>query len=187
MCVENHLKNMPEFETDRLFLRKLAYEDLEDVYEFCSNPNVSGPMTWETNTTKEKTRQFLEHVITGYSKGEAGEWGIVWKETNKIIGVAAIIEWSNKHQSIEIGYFLSENYWGKGIVTEALGKIIEYGFTILNTNRIEGRCDADNIGSQKVMKKLGMKYEGTLRKNEWIKGEFRDTQYFSILANEFNM
>jgi [ribosomal protein S5]-alanine N-acetyltransferase len=110
--------------------------------------------------------------------------GIVWNDTNKVIGVAAIIDWSNKHKSIEIGYFLSEKYWGRGIVTEALDKIVEYGFANLSVNRIEGRCDTDNIGSQKVMTKLGMRYEGTLRKNEFIKGEFRNTQFYSILASE---
>ncbi|WP_182201572.1 GNAT family N-acetyltransferase [Paraliobacillus salinarum] len=183
MSFENFLKNMPEFETERLILRKLSFDDLDDVYEFCSNPNVAGPMTWETNKTKETTLQFLEAVINGYAHGETGEWGIVWKESKKVIGVAAIIEWSNKHQSIEVGYFLSEQYWEKGIVTEALDKIIEYGFTELSANRIEGRCDIDNIGSQKVMKKLGMRYEGTLRQNEFIKGEFRDTQFYSILFN----
>ena len=156
MSFENHLKNIPEFETDRLFLRKLCFGDLDDVHEFCSNPNVAAPMTWETNKTKETTLQFLEDVINGYVNGETGEWGILLKETKKVIGVAAIIDWSNKHKSMEIGYFLSEQYWGKGIITEALEKIIEYGFTELSANRIEGRCDTDNIGSQKVMKKLGM-------------------------------
>ncbi|MGP4108466.1 GNAT family N-acetyltransferase [Virgibacillus sp. L01] len=184
MSFENCLMKMPDFETERLHLRKLSHDDVDDVFEFCSNPNVAGPMTWETNKTKEITSQFLEEVINGYADGVSGEWAIIWKESGKVIGVAAIIDWSNEHKNLEIGYFLSEDYWGTGTVTEALEKIIQYGFNELLAIRIEGRCDTDNIGSQKVMKKLGMRYEGTLRKNEFIKGAFRDTQIYSILSGE---
>ena len=185
MEFEYHLQEIPEFETERLILRKLAFSDVEDVYSFCSNPNVSRPMTWETNDSIEMTKEFLRMVLEGYEKGESGEWAIEWKETGHVIGVAAFIEWSNVHKSAELGYFLSEDYWGRGIVKEALKELIHYGFNELDLNRIDGRCDTDNFGSQKVMKKLGMTYEGTLRKNEWIKGEFRDTQVYSILGSEY--
>ncbi|SFK33286.1 ribosomal-protein-alanine N-acetyltransferase [Halobacillus dabanensis] len=186
MGFEKHLKNIPVFETERLVLRKLTLSDLDDVYAFCSNPKVAHPMTWEVNDSKEMTNEFLQSVIAGYAKGESAEWAIQWKETGKVIGIVSFLDWSNKHKCLEIGYFLSEDYWGRGIAPEALKNLITYGFHELDCNRIEGRCDTDNIGSQKVMKKLGMRYEGTLRKNEWIKGEFRDTQMYSILASEFS-
>ncbi|WP_242057473.1 GNAT family N-acetyltransferase [Halobacillus yeomjeoni] len=182
MEVEKYLREMPEFNTERLTLRKLDFSDLEDVFSFCSNPNVAQPMTWDVNESKDVTKEFLDMVIRGYEKGESGEWGVVWNETGKVIGVVAFIDWSNKHKCIELGYFLSEEYWGRGIATEALQELVRYGFKELNLNRIEGRSDTDNFGSQKVMKKLGMKYEGTLRKNEFIKGEFRDTEVYSILG-----
>ncbi|WP_246364027.1 GNAT family N-acetyltransferase [Halobacillus locisalis] len=187
MDYEYYLQGMPEFETERLKLRRLAMSDAEDVYSFCSNPNVSDPMTWETNNSIDMTNDFLRMVTEGYEKGESGERAIEWKETGQVIGVAAFIGWSNVHQSAELGYFLSEDYWGRGIVTEALQELIYYGFDELDLNRIDGRCDTDNFGSQKVMKKLGMTYEGTLRKNEWIKGEFRDTQVYSILGSEYGV
>ncbi|WP_335808473.1 GNAT family N-acetyltransferase [Halobacillus litoralis] len=102
-----------------------------------------------------------------------------------MIVVAAFIDWSNKHNCVELGYFLSEEYWGQGIATEALQELVRYGFNELCLNRIEGRSDTDNFGSQKVMKKLGMNYEGTLRKNEFIKDEYRDTEVYSILESEY--
>ncbi|ENH96059.1 GCN5-related N-acetyltransferase [Gracilibacillus halophilus YIM-C55.5] len=183
---KKHFIDIPTFETGRLCLRKLTLADLDDVFNFCSNPKVAEPMTWETNKTKEVTHEFLKSVVNGYEKGESAEWAIVWKTNQRVIGVVAIINWSNTHKSIEVGYFLSESYWAQGIVTEALIKVIQYGFSELKANRIEGRCDIHNVGSQKVLKKVGMTYEGTLRKNEFIKGEFRDTQIYSILADEFN-
>ncbi|WP_138415387.1 GNAT family N-acetyltransferase [Aquibacillus sediminis] len=185
MNFENYLKEMPDLETKRLKLRKLTFSDLNDVHYFCSNPKVANPMTWEVNKTIEVTNDFLKAVISGYENGESGEWAIELKDTGKVIGVAAFIDWNNEHSCLEIGYFLSEDFWGKGIVTEALNKILHYGFDVLSPNRIEGRCDTDNFASQKIMQKMGMKYEGTLRKNEYIKGEFRDTQMYSILKTEY--
>ncbi|UOR12878.1 GNAT family N-acetyltransferase [Halobacillus amylolyticus] len=186
MNFNESLINLKEFRTPRLLLRQLKYGDLGDVYDFCSNLNVARPMTWETNKTKEDTLKFLDEVITGYKTGISGEWAIEMKKTGKVVGVVAFINWSNKHRCIEIGYFLAEDYWGQGIATESLKELIQYGFHDLSANRIEGRCDTDNIGSQKVLSKIGMTFEGTLRKNELIKGEFRDTQIFSLLSTDYN-
>jgi ribosomal-protein-alanine N-acetyltransferase len=80
---------------------------------------------------------------------------------------------------------LNRNYWGLGLATEAINELIKFGFEKIQLKRIQGRCDIDNIGSEKVMLKAGMCYEGTLRKNEFIKGEFKDTKIFSILKEEF--
>ncbi|MFK8793162.1 GNAT family N-acetyltransferase [Planococcus plakortidis] len=85
-----------------------------------------------------------------------------------------------------MGFVLNRNFWGAGIATEALREVLAYGFDVLQFNRIEGGCDIDNIGSEKVMTKAGMAFEGVLRKNERIKGEFRDTKIFSILKSEFD-
>lgn len=81
---------------------------------------------------------------------------------------------------------LNRGFWGAGIATEALKEVLSYGFGVLQLNRIEGGCDVDNIGSEKVMLKADMAFEGVLRKNERIKGEFRDTKIFSILKSEFD-
>ncbi|WP_226577309.1 GNAT family N-acetyltransferase [Halobacillus litoralis] len=187
MTFESYLKSLPDFETSRLRLRKLKFSDVNDVYEFCSNPKVAYPMTWETNASPDVTREFLTAAISGYETGESGEWAVEWKDTGKVIGVAAFIDWSNLHKSIELGYFLSEEYWGKGVATEALEKLVSYGLHELKANRIEGRCDTDNFGSQRVMEKVGMVYEGTLRKNEYIKGEFRDTQVYALLNHDYQL
>lgn len=81
---------------------------------------------------------------------------------------------------------LNRKFWGTGIATEAVKEILKYAFGVLQLNRIEGGCDVDNIGSEKVMLKAGMSFEGVLRKNERIKGEFRDTKIFSILKSDFD-
>jgi [ribosomal protein S5]-alanine N-acetyltransferase len=186
MQIEEFLKTIPNFETDRLILRKIEINDLEDIFEFSSDPEVAHHMTWEVNKSKEETlNNFINVVIENYEKGQTGSLAIVHKESNKVIGTCSFIEWSNEHSNAEIGYVLNRNYWGLGIATEAINELIKFGFETIQLNRIQGRCDIDNIGSEKVMLKVGMCYEGTLRKNEFIKGEFKDTKIFSILKEEF--
>jgi [ribosomal protein S5]-alanine N-acetyltransferase len=102
-----------------------------------------------------------------------------------VIGTCAFVDWSNQHSKAEVGYVLNKNYWGYGFATEALRELIKFGFKCTGLNRIEGGCDTDNIGSENVMLKVGMKFEGTLRKNEFIKGEFRDIKVFAILKEDF--
>ena len=187
MHIETHLKNMPTFETDRLILRKVAVHDLDDVFEFSSDPEVAHRMTWEKNDSKEETlSNFLQPTVDGYKQGQSGVWAIVCKKNKKVIGTCSLVAWSNEHEKAEIGYVLNRKFWGTGIATEAVKEILKYAFGVLQLNRIEGGCDVDNIGSEKVMLKAGMSFEGVLRKNERIKGEFRDTKIFSILKSDFD-
>ncbi|MFJ5622791.1 GNAT family N-acetyltransferase [Peribacillus loiseleuriae] len=185
MEFEDLFKALPTFETNRLILRKITFSDLDDIYEFSSDPEVAQHMTWEVNKSKDETlNNFIKVVIEEYEKGQSATWAIVYKESNKVIGTCSFVDWSNEHKKAEIGYVLNKSYWGKGLASEAIIKIIQYGFETVKLNRIEGGCDIDNIGSEKVMVKVGFEYEGTLRKNEFIKGEFRDTKLFSILNED---
>lgn len=186
MKIEDLLIEIPVLETDRLLLRKIALTDVDDIFEFSSDPEVAYHMTWETNRSKEETlTNFLKPVIKGYNSGLSAEWAVVHKESGKIIGTCSLVNWSNEHYKAEIGYVFNREYWGFGFATEAVNEVIIYGFNTLQLNRLEGRCDIDNPGSEKVMIKLGMQYEGLLRKNEFIKGIFRDTKIFSLLNNDF--
>lgn len=91
----------------------------------------------------------------------------------------------NNHKA-ELAYALSPTYWGRGIATEAAKAYIYYGFEVLHLNRIEAGCHASNVQSERVMKRLGMKYEGTLRKDMFVKGTYRDTKMYAILRDEYN-
>lgn len=186
MKIEEYLKKMPHLETDRLLLRKIEAEDLDDIFEFSSDPFVAHHMTWEVNRTKEETwEKFLKRALAGYEKGQSGDAAIIFKKTRKVIGTCSYIDWSNQHNSAEIGYVLNRHYWGFGYATEAVKELIKFGFEHMQLNRIQGRCDHDNFASEKVMQKSGMLFEGILRKSEFIKGEFRDTKVFSILREEY--
>ena len=174
MVIEKFLSEIPLLETQSLLLRKITLDDVDDIFEFSSDIEVAHHMTWEANRNKEETlNNFVNVVIEGYKRGQSADWAIVHKGSNKVIGTCAFVDWSNQHSKAEVGYVLNKNYWGYGFATEALSELIE------------GWCDIDNIGSENVMLKVGMKFEGILRKNEYIKGKFRDTKIFAILKEDF--
>jgi ribosomal-protein-alanine N-acetyltransferase len=178
-------KNLPNLETERLKFRKLAMQDAGDVFEYASVPEVSRYVSWSPHRTIADTKSFLKHMLLQYGKGIPSSWGIVLKETNKLIGTGGYLWWSTEHSKAELGYVISDKYWNKGYMTEALKKIIQFGFEIMNLERIEARCFTENTASERVMQKCGMKLEGILRSSLYIKGAFTDFKLLSILKSEY--
>ncbi len=181
---EELFKNLPYLETERLKLRKLTMRDAGDVFEYASVPGVSLYVSWTPHRTIADTKSFLKHVLFQYEKGIPTSWGIVLKENNKLIGTGGYLWWATEHSKAELGYVVSDKYWNKGYMTEALKKILQFGFETMNLQRIEARCFVENTASERVMKKCGMKLEGILRSSSFVKGAYRDFKLYSILKSE---
>ena len=186
MNIADVFSNFPTLETERLILRKLRLEDAKDIFEYASDPEVSKYVTWETHKSIEDSINFIKSSLANYNKKEVIDWGIVYKENNKLIGTCGYFLWAlEQHSRAEIGYVIGKKYWGKGIMTEAVKEAIKFGFEKMNLNRIQAMCLPDNIGSYRVMEKVGMKYEGVIREYIYIKGKFQDLKLYSILRREY--
>ncbi|GIN73699.1 alanine acetyltransferase [Bacillus sp. J14TS2] len=181
---DQEIFEMPVLETERLRLRKLKETDVEDVFYYGSDAEVSRYVTWDRHQTIIDTKRFLEFAKGRYAEKQVAPWGIEWKETGKIIGTIDFIWWNPKHRSAEIGYVLSRDFWGRGIMTEAAKEVIRFGFEEMDLMRIQARCLVENIGSSRVMEKAGMSFEGILRKAMFTKGKHWDIKIYSILWEE---
>ena len=186
MKIEDIFNDLPILYTERLILRKMRLEDAEDLFEYASDPEVAKYVIWEPHKSVEDSINFLNSVITRYDKKEVSEWGLVHRENNKFIGTCGYVLWVPAHSLAEIAYALSREYWGKGLMTEAIKEVIRFGFEKMNLNRIYARCFVENIGSYKVLEKAGMKFEGILREQMFIKGRFQDMKIYSILRREYH-
>lgn len=175
----------PVFETERILLRKLDMDDLEEYFNFASDPLVSERTLWDRHKSTEDTRVFLEKVKQSVEEKSAYRWAIIYKPDQKLIGRVGFVYLDEIHSCTEIGYALSSRYWGKGLATEALQQVIKYGFCHMKINRIEGKCNVDNRSSARVMKKVGMQQEGILREKLKIKGEFVDQIQFAMIKKDF--
>jgi ribosomal-protein-alanine N-acetyltransferase len=80
---------------------------------------------------------------------------------------------------------LARRLWNQGLMTEAVREIVRFGFERMNLNRIEARCKIANVGSARVMEKVGLSFEGVLREHQYAKGVFEDLKLYSILRSEW--
>lgn len=183
---KNTYSEEPVLETERLVLRAFTMNDIDDIYEYASVAKVSEFLPWEMHKTKEDTVAFLKSVKEKFKSSDNIDWGIELKYEKKLIGGISIRKWNDQNRCADVGYVISDKYWNKGIATEALISVVKFGFNILHVNRIEAHCADQNIGSYKVMQKVGMKYEGTLREKVFMKGNFINMKFYSILKREFH-
>ncbi|UOE56124.1 GNAT family N-acetyltransferase [Cytobacillus oceanisediminis] len=174
MNIIDKFGDVPKIETERLVLRKITLNDAEDMYLYASNEEVTRYVTWDTHSS-------LSDFINSFLPQYDAPWGIELKENGKFIGTVHFVWWHPKHNSAEIGYVLSKEYWGKGLITEAAKAIISFGLESMNLVRIQARCFLENEGSERVMEKLGMSFEGISRKVMYVKGEHKDLKVYSLL------
>lgn len=179
--------SLPTFETERLKIRLFKEEDIHDLYEYCSDEQVTKYLPFETYKDISEAKDRINFCIEGYKKLDKPiVWAIEYKQDSKLIGSIDFVRYSEEHKEAEVGYVLNRKYWNKGIMTEALKAIIQFGFEKMELNRIVLRCDERNPASARVMEKNGLKYEGTFREKEYIKGEFVSLKYYSILKREYD-
>ena len=150
-------------QTERLILRKFKLGDVHDVFNnWTTNYNVTKYVTWLPHKNIDETKQIVKMWIDSF-KTNTPSWAIVDKHSNQVIGNIAVVLYRDKiPQYVEIGYCLSEKFWGKGIMPEALRAIVKYCFEDWGIDRIQAKHDVDNPNSGKVMSKAGLLYEGKL-------------------------
>lgn len=175
---------LSKLETARLVLRAITADDLDDVFAYASDPEVAAQTTWEAHRTLDDSREFIGRVLSWYADGFGGPWGVELKANRRMIGTCGMAI-TPQHGRGELGYALGRRWWGQGLMTEAVVEVIRYGFEDLGLNRIEARCIPTNTGSARVMEKVGMVYEGTIREQVFYKGSFDDLKMYSILRREW--
>jgi ribosomal-protein-alanine N-acetyltransferase len=176
----------PVLETDRLLLRPLGIQDAVHIYEYARNPNVSRFTLWEPHQTITDSESYiLDYALPYYRKRTPEPWGITLKsDPKKIIGTVGLFWVSEKAKSMELAYALAESHWGQGLVAEASRAAMDYCLSELGAVRIQARCKTENTASAKVMEKLGMKFEGTLRSAVFHRGRHWDMHYYAILSDD---
>jgi len=183
--ISKYLGN-PALNTERLVLRRIDASDAQGVFEYARHPEVAKYMTWEAHKSIDDSKGFINWTLERYEKDEAGEWGIELKETQKIIGAMGFVHLDLHNSFGEIGYALSKDYWGRGIMTEALKRLIKFSFEEMKLNRIEATHAIENEASGRVMQKAGMTYEGLLRQRFFTKGKFWDIKQYAIVYSDWN-
>lgn len=178
------LVNPPPLESERILLRRLNMRDATDIFEYSRDPEVARHVLWSAHTSPSESRSYIRYMLRRYRMGEPSSWGIVWKETGRVIGTIGFMWIQPENASAEVGYSLARAYWNRGVMTEALKLVLRFSFDRLRLNRVEAQHEVDNLASGAVMRKAGMRREGTLRQRLCNKGRFVDVDLYAIVRSD---
>jgi len=153
--------NLPErIETQRLILQRLKYEDAEEIfYSYATKTEATRFLSWKTHETIEDTRSFLRYAVEGWTWGTDYSYSIRLRESNQFIGSFGVI---NDKGKLQFGYVISPSKWRQGYATEAVTKMMDILREQQNVFRIGTFVDAENIASQKVLRRAGLVPEAIL-------------------------
>lgn len=142
------------------------------------------PWLDEMKTIEDTAQKFIQNSLNGAMQGKAADFGIYYKGT--LVGAIGYHEIDNKNKKTTIGYWLDQDYQGKGIVTKAIKILIEFALRVLKLNRIQISSAVGNNKSSAIPKRLGFKMEGIAKQAEWLYDHFVDWEQYSLLSSDWN-
>ena len=174
---------VPTLETDRLILRQWARADAPQLYEYAKDPDVGPNAGWKPHANVGESRMIIDTLFRANET-----WAIVEKESGVVVGSIGLEP--DKYRpgiaSREMGYSLAKTRWGKGYMTEAAKRLIQYAFEELHLKVLMIRTSETNLRSQRVIEKCGFQYEGTLRRAYRLyDGNLREVRCYSMLQEEY--
>lgn len=169
----------------QIILRELTLADTAAVHAYASQAIVSRYQPWGPNT-QEDTEEFVAQAITDRQQTPRKRFCFGLEYDGVFIGSGELYVTDTYNAIAEIGYVIAPDYWGKGFATALTKLLLAFGFEQLDLHRVFATCDPENIGSYKVMEKVGMQREGLLRANVRMKGGWRDSLLYSILTDEWS-
>jgi RimJ/RimL family protein N-acetyltransferase len=171
-----------ELRTARLLLRPWRLNDAGFAYERVQDPEF-GRFILASLPNPYLFGHAEQFVANAVLRDWANEPSFVFELDGRAIGDVSV-RVDAQHAIAEMGWGVAREHWGKGLMTEAAGAAMRWAFDTYDLARVYARCDAENVGSWRVMEKLGMRREAHLRGHRLLRGERRDELWYGILRSE---
>jgi ribosomal-protein-alanine N-acetyltransferase len=175
--------------TARLRLRPIAESDVDDLWPYASDPELPRMMSWAAHTDRSQTLEFVREV----SKALAGNAGVTWaiEHDGRAVGCVGLdgIQFTLRACRIdraELGYWIAPPLWGRGLMTEAAHAVVTFGFERVGLHKITVGCIAENIGSRRVIEKLGFRPLGVREDDVWRDGRWWSQLRYELTASEWS-
>ncbi|MBO4950054.1 MAG: GNAT family N-acetyltransferase [Clostridia bacterium] len=179
-------KGTQTIKTERLILRRFTVDDANLAFKnWESDERVTKYLSWDPHKSPEETRNLFAEWCEAYENPTTYNWAIEYE--GQPIGSISVVKINSNHEYAELGYCMGFDFWGKGIMTEAVKGVIGFLFEEVGMHRVAICHASQNPASGKVAEKCGLTLEGTQRerfKSRW--GEYLDIKMWSILKNEWN-
>ena len=177
--LEFNFTPFPILETERLLLRRVDNNDVNEVFSMRSNAETMKYIPRPLVTNNEEALAHIALLDSGLEKNEAINWAITFKCENKLLGIIGFYRTKFEDYRSEIGYMLLSENHGKGIASEAVERALDFGFNEMNLHSIEAIIDPRNEESERVLLKNGFVKEGHIKENTFFNGEFLDSVVYS--------
>ena len=172
-------------ETNRLILRPIAIDDINEIFAYRSDKETNKYQGWIPETV-EDVRVFVENIATEINLPETWfQFVIIEKLSSTIIGDLGIHFLDHENKQVELGCTLKKDSQRKAYAMEALGRVIDYVFTDLKKHRIVASIDPDNISSLRLLNRLGFRQEAHFVESMFIQGKWVDDVRFAMLESEW--
>ena len=179
-------KGTVRLETERLVLRRFERGDAPAMLKnWASDPEVTKFLTWMPHQSIMITENVISAWLAEYTKPEFYQWAIELKELGEPIGSISVVGLVEERDIVSIGYCIGSKWWHRGYTSEAFAAVIKFLFEEVGVNRLEARHNPNNPYSGEVMKKCGLKYEGTLRQAATDNTGIVDLCIYSMLRSEY--
>lgn len=143
----------PCIETKNLMLRRIGYDDIDDLYEMRRDPRMNEFTDTKPDKNTDETRAYIEKMNKGVDNNKWIIWAIQHKQSNKVIGTISIWNIDSEQKCAELGYGIIPNYQGKGLMKESLLSVVEYGFNVMNLKELYAYTEVNNIKSIKLLER----------------------------------
>jgi ribosomal-protein-alanine N-acetyltransferase len=173
----------PKLTTDRLTLRPPAAKDATSLRSLLSIAAVTRFSNWPDAPSQIQCERYARWMSKLHASGKGCAWLIEDRNSKTFIGAIRFNRFEKKWQYGEIGYELHPDFWGRGLMTEALRAVVACGHGNFKLNRIEAWTLPGNAASDRVLEKAGFQHEGTLRQRARFKGDFHDCRMFGRLPD----
>lgn len=174
-----------ELRTARLLLRSFASEDIPAIVRLAGARQIAATTLMIPHPYAEgDARAFLAKANEDFTEGLSVIFAVSILPGRELCGAVGL-HIADSHRRAELGYWIGMPYWGKGLATEAAGAAVAFGFETVQLRRIYAHHFAENIASQRVLEKIGMRHEGCSRQHVQKWGRFVDVENYGILAEEF--
>lgn len=174
----------PVIKTPRLTLREFALSDFDGLFKIRNDADAMKYIGKPFPASVDDVKGLLNRMIEGVRMNTAITWAVTLNDNNELIGHIGYHLVDRDHYRAEIGYLLASQYWRRGIMSEAIGEVLKYGFEIMKLHSVEAKVDPVNEKSKGILKKFNFISEGYFKENFFFNGKFLDTEVFSLLADK---
>lgn len=177
----------PQLETQRLVLRRYAFGDADRIAVLLTDTEIAMNLfNIPVKVTVNYASEWIQRAHRSAASGTQYKWALVRRTDDLIMGEAGI-HFDQYNRRGSLGYWLGRAYRGQGYTTEAVLKVIEYAFEQHHLDRLYAECFSVNIESARVMQRVGMQHEGTLRQHYYhaLRDEMMDAEFYGLLRSEY--